>query len=89
VSSGNCPAVGSKLCTADDAVTQAAADQCVKDKNDATCGGKYTAELQCIGQNTKCGADNHADGAAILAACKTQITAYSDCTNPTTGDGGT
>jgi hypothetical protein len=87
--SGNCPAVGSKVCSADDAVTQDEADECVKDKNDATCGAKYTAALECEGSNAKCGSDNKLDGASLLAACSTQLQAYSDCTTPsTTGDGG-
>ncbi|MEO7110683.1 MAG: hypothetical protein ABI183_09615, partial [Polyangiaceae bacterium] len=74
--SGNCPAVGSKVCTADDAITQDQADACVKAKNDATCGSKYTALLQCGGSNVKCDSSNHEDDSAIASACKTQQDAY-------------
>jgi hypothetical protein len=88
--SGNCPAVGSTVCSADPAVTQSDADACVKAKNDATCGSKYTAVLQCAGSNVKCDSSNHEDDSAIQTACKTQLDAYTSCVaGGTTTDGGT
>lgn len=77
--SGNCPAVGSKLCTADDAITQADIDGCEKSKAEAKCGSKYVDVLKCIGSNPSCGADNKSDDKKQQTACATQITAYSTC----------
>ncbi len=84
---GDCPAVGSKVCSADDAVTQDEVDQCNKSKSDATCGSKYVDYLKCAGSNAKCGSDNKVDGTALLQACGTQYQAYSTCLQGEQGGG--
>jgi hypothetical protein len=85
---GNCPSVGSTACSADTPETQADVDSCNKSLNDPTCGSKYKDLLVCAGQNAKCGSDNKTDSSGILSACGSQVSAYSACTTPATGDGG-
>ncbi|MEO8875562.1 MAG: hypothetical protein ABI461_08250 [Polyangiaceae bacterium] len=81
--------MGSKACSADAPVAQSDADTCVKEKNDATCGAKYTALLECAGKNSKCGADNKSDSSAFASACATELSDYTKCKTPaTTGDAG-
>ena len=76
---GNCPAVGSRACSKDDAVTQAEFDECTKSKADAKCGSAYVDVLKCAGANVTCGADNKSDSTKAEGACKTQGTAYGTC----------
>lgn len=85
---GDCPAVGSKVCSADDAVTQDDVNSCNTEKSDATCGSKYVDLLKCEGSNAKCGSDNKLDTAGLLQACSSQINAYSACKQGGSGDGG-
>ncbi|MGH7330877.1 MAG: hypothetical protein ACREJX_21210, partial [Polyangiaceae bacterium] len=42
---GDCPNVGSKVCTNDDALTQDEVDQCNQAKS-SSCGGEYTDYLK-------------------------------------------
>ena len=76
---GNCPAVGSRACSKDDAVTQTEFDECTKSKADAKCGSAYVDVLKCAGANVTCGTDNKTDATKFEAACKTQATAYATC----------
>ena len=86
---GNCPAVGSKACPNDDAITQADVDQCNQAKNDSKCGSKYTDVLKCEGSNLKCGSDGKVDANATGSACSNQVSAYVSCASGTGGgDGG-
>lgn len=79
IASGNCPAVGAKLCSADDPATQADIDGCNKSKNDAKCGSKYIDVLKCYASNNTCKADNKSDDSKTEAACKSSTVAYATC----------
>ncbi len=85
---GNCPAVGSKACPNDNAITQADADECAKSKADATCGGKYVDYLKCAGSNVACDSGGKYDQTAGQKACGTQLTAYTQCVIGGSGDAG-
>ena len=86
---GDCPAVGDKVCSNDDAATQSDVDQCNSLKSDSKCGDKFTAYYKCLGANVSCDSNGHNtdDG----SKCQSEATAYGTCASgsTSTGDGGT
>ncbi len=87
-SSGNCPSAGPNVCSADPAITQADVDQCNKSLNDATCGSKYKAYLECAGTNVKCDSSNHEDDSSVTSNCGSQLSAYVSCASGGSPDAG-
>ncbi len=79
---GDCPAVGDKVCSAEDAATQKDVDQCNTLKGDAKCGSAFTSYYKCLGANVSCDSSgkNTEDTTKV---CQTEAKAYSDCSSGT------
>lgn len=48
----------------------------------AKCASQYTTLANCMSAKEVCAADNTTDGAATLAACSTEYSAYTTCAMP-------
>lgn len=83
---GECPAVGDKVCTSDDAATQSDVDDCTQRMTDPTCGAAYTTYYTCLGKNVDCTGGHNAED--VQKQCGTELSAYAACKG-ISSDGGT
>jgi hypothetical protein len=67
-------------CSAQPKPTQAQIDQCkAATASGVKCASQYTTLANCAASKEVCAADNTTDGAATIAACSTESTAYATC----------
>src|SRR5947199_30677 len=73
---GNCPEVGTKVCSDDPTFTRADFDRCSAQRNDAKCGGAFQNVIKCEGAHAQesC-TNNKLDQGKIDAACKRELDA--------------
>ena len=79
LASGECPAVGAKLCPNDDPISASKVDECNQQKADPKCGQAYTSLLECEAANLSCNADGKKDTAKLLSICEAEFVADGDC----------